>query len=355
MTAKKQTEMDSHCRCHYVSFFGGGGAIFFVISRTHVNTPCANVYFSKVLPYNAAGFYESFEDVSPIEKAEVETEKAFSILSFVRNFGDTNSVIEEVYCEISQLEPIEEDVIQLDAEIVDNTWKLYAINNGWGDSGALKLDRIALCWDYGDEKEQLDIIASDKRIVENHGVAAAKAVLLAEYDLDSEKYQKIFGSSNIWDIGISVEASIGDETYGWGAYLLYNNGKFTIGYGGMGDRGPQVTLFAVLNVDSRPSKLTFTGPDSTPVVGDTLRIETVIAPTKSCEVECRNVFTVNGEQQQTKLYKVKVTVPVFKDGAVGYTGMLTQELAHMEVYDEYTADHIAQKYLYDPDVIREDF
>ena len=330
-------------------------AFLFVVDGLHTNTPRANVYFSRVLPYSEAGYYASYDEISPIVRSEEQAEKAFSILSFVRNFGQKYSVIEQVYCDILQLEPIKEDVIQLDAEIVDNTWKLYAINNGWGDSETLKVDYITLNRDYGEEEEQLDIIASDKHITENHGVASAKAVLLAEYDLDSERYQRFCEENDVQETGISVKVSSGEKSYSWSAYLLYHDGKFEIGYGGMGNPGPQITLFAKLDVDSRPSRLTFTGPDSTPVVGDTLRIETVIAPTKSCEVTCRNVFTVNGKQQQTEIYTVKVDVPVFKDGAVGYTGMLTQELAQMEVYDEYMADRIAQKYLYDPEVIRENF
>lgn len=328
---------------------------FFVIDGLHTNAPRANVYFSRILPYSKAGYYASYDEISPIVREEVQTEKAFSILSFVRNYGDTNSVIEQVYCDILRLEPIKEDVICLDAEIVDNTWKLYAINDGWGDSETLTLDNIALNWNYDEEEERLDIIASDTHIMENHGVASAKAVLLAEYDLDSERYQRFCEENDANWTGISVKVSSADKSYGWSAYLLYKDGKFEIGYGGMGDGGPQVTLFAVLDVDSRPSRLTFTGPDSTPVVGDTLRVETVIAPTKSCEVTCRDVFSVNGELQQTELYTVKVNVPVFKDGAVGLTGMLTQELAQMEVYDEYMADRIMQKYLYDPEVIRENF
>ncbi len=51
-------------------------------------------------------------------KSDIETEKAFSVLRFVRNYGDRSSVVEEIYCDILQLQTIQEAVIILDAKIV---------------------------------------------------------------------------------------------------------------------------------------------------------------------------------------------------------------------------------------------
>lgn len=328
---------------------------YFIIIGLNTKEPRANVYFSKVLPYSQAGYYESYENISAIVRTDEEAVKAFSILSFVRNFGEQNSVIEDVYCDILRLTPIEEERITLDAVIVDNTWKLYAINDGWGDSDSLELESAVVEWSNGEQEEQLELIASDKHIIENEGVDSARAVLMAEYKLDSKKFQEFCESQVVQYPTISATVSDGENSYTWGAYLTCIDGKFDLDYGGRGDLGPFITLFAILDVDSRPKKISFTGPDSTPVVGDTLRIETVIAPTKSCEVKCRNVFRVNGELQQTDSYTVTVTVPVFEDGAIGFTGMMTRELAQMDRFDEDLADRIAQRYLYNPESIREAF
>lgn len=331
------------------------GIICFIAVRLYTNKPYASVYFSKVLPYSEAGYYESFEDVSAIVRTDMETFQAFSILSFARNYGNRNSVIEDVYCDILDLTPIEEAGIRLDAVIVDNIWKLYAVNDGWGKAGSLELESVTIKWSNGEQEEQLDIIVSDQHIVENEEVASAKAALVAEYALDCEKFEEFCENRSVLYPMISATVSEGENSYTWSAYLYCIDGKFDLDYGGLGGPEPFITLFALLNVDSRPERISFTGLDSTPVVGDTLRIETVIAPTKSCEVTCRNVFMVNGKQQQTDSFTVRVTVPVFADGAVGCAGMMTRELAQMDRFDEDLADRIAQKYLYNPDSIREAF
>lgn len=315
--------------------------------------PLANVYAARVLPYRDAGYYASAEEVPAVMSTDLETDKAFSILSFARNYGDRDSVIEEVYCDILQLQPIEEAAICLDVDIIDNTWKLYVYNNGWGDADHIYVEDIAIQWGYSEEKEPLDVIALDTCIMEEQGIESTKVVLAAEYRLDNEKYQKYCEDKGVEFAEILVEVSDGYSIYDLQVVLRCSDGKFFLDYGGIGDGEPQITLFATLDVDSDPQRITFTGPDSTPVVGDTLRIETVIAPTKSCEIECRNVFSVNGKSQQTDIWRVRVIVPVFQDGAVGMTGMLTRELAQMDEYNEYFADRIIQKYLYEPESIRE--
>lgn len=330
-------------------------AAFFMAAALRAEKPRANVYFSKVLPYSEAGYYESFEDISAIVRTDVETVKAFSILSFVRNFGERNSVIEEVSCDILELTPIEEERIWLDAVIVDNTLKLYAINDGWGASDSLELESATIEWSNGQEQGSLTLIVSDSRLVENEGIASAGAVLVAEYTLDSKKFQEFRESQGALYPTISARVSDGENSYTWGAYLYCTDGNFELDYGGEGGWEPVITLFAVLDVDGRPKKISFTGMDSTPVVGDTLRIETVIAPTKSCEVTCRDVFRVNGELQQTDSYTVRVTVPVFEDAAIGCSGMMTRELAEMDPFDKDLAGRIAQKYFYNPESLREVF
>lgn len=321
--------------------------------NVRVNMPSANVYTARVLPYREAGYYSSAEEVPAVMSTDLETDKAFSILSFARNYGERDSVIEEVYCDILQLQPIEEAVIRLDADIIDNTWKLYVYNNGWGGADRIYVEDIAIQWGYSEDKEPFDVIASDIYIMEEQDIEPAEAMLAAEYRLDDEKYQEHCADKGVEFAEILVEVTDGDNVYDLQLVLRCSDGNFFLDYGGVGDYEPWITLFAILDVDSNPQRITFTGPDSTPVVGDTLRIETVIAPTKSCEVECRNVFSVNGKSQQTDVWNVRVNVPVFQDGAVGMTGMLTRELAQMDEYDEYFADRIIQKYLYEPESIRE--
>lgn len=307
------------------------------------------VYLSYLKPYTMAGFYETYDDVPPVEKTELQTDKAFSILSFVRNMGEKSSMIENVYCDILELEPVEKPEIILDAEIVDQKLRLFAFNNGWGDAKALTVTNAFL--EYALTKEELADVCKEVYIEENSKTASADVSLLAEYTLDELKFQKFCEDRNFSPIKVLAEGE--DGTFEWNAQLCYENGKFVLQYGGSGFPPYDITLFAVLNVDDNPRKISFAMPEGTPVINDTLRVETVLAPTKSCIVKCRDVFSVNGKPQTTETYTVSVDVPVFADKSIGYTGALTQELAPFYGKDELKVRQTLKKYLYDPNSIRE--
>lgn len=307
------------------------------------------VYLSYLKPYTMTGSYETYDDVSPVEQMELQTDKAFSILSFVRNMGEKSSIIENVYCDILELEPVEKPEIILDAEIVEHKLRLFAFNNGWGDAKALTVTNAFL--EYAQAKEELADVCTEVCIEENSKTASADVSLLAEYTLDELKFQKFCEDRNFSPIKVLVEGA--DGTFEWNAQLCYENGKFVLQYGGSDFPEYEITLFAVLNVDDKPHKISFAEPEETPIINDTLRVETVLAPTKSCILKCRNVFSVNGKPQTTETYTVSVDVPVFADESIGCTGALTQELAQLYGKDELKVQQTLKKYLYDPNSIRE--
>lgn len=316
------------------------------------NTPAAQVYFSQIMPYTEAGYVASYDNASPIYRTEIETSKAFSILSFVRSSSDTDSRIENLSCHILSLEPIEDPVLVLDAVIVDNTLRLFAFNDGWGTGEAVRVDAASL--GQNNNMEPLSQITNDERYFENTDIAPASAVLLAEFDLDSVKFQNFLercdGLSQSMDI--LIQASSGDDSFRWSAYLSFWDGEFQLDYGGLGDFADyDITLFAMLDVDSRPSEITFTGRNSTPRVAETLRVETVLVPTKSCVVKCQNEFLINGAVQQTDIFTATVSVPIFRDLVMNRSGPLTKELAQLDVPDEVRFKRILQEYLYDPESI----
>ena len=63
----------------------------YVISQ---NTPASSVLTSYIFPYEQAGVYESYDDISPIYKTELETINSFSILSFIRPNDSADTIIE---------------------------------------------------------------------------------------------------------------------------------------------------------------------------------------------------------------------------------------------------------------------
>ena len=317
--------------------------------------PIARVYLSQILPYTQAGYIESYDNVSPVYRAEIETENAFSILSFVRSDSSSDSRIEKLSCHILNLEPIEDPVLILDAVFVGDTLRLYAFNNGWGTAEAVHIDAASLGW--GDIMEPFSQIVNDMRSFENADIAPASAVLLAEFDLDRTKFQNFREHHDRLSqvVDISISASGGNCSNEWSAYLYLWDDGFSLDYGGSGTTPYDITLFAVLDVDSKPSEITFTGRDSTPRVADTLRVETVLAPTKSCVVTCRNEFLVNGAPQQTDAYTATVRVPVFGKRTIGMSGPLTEELAQLDAPDEMSFKRLLQKYYYYPESILEQY
>ena len=176
---------------------------------------------------------------------------------------------------------------------------------------------------------------------------------MAKYVIDSESLEHYFEEYNLQFLDLYIQAGGTDYDSGFIAYLVRSEDGFYLDYGGMGGPGYRISLFAVLDVDQNPSAVYFTGEDATPVVEDILQVESVLAPTKSCIVKCRNVFSVNGKRQQTDVYTAKVTVPAFADGAIGCSGALTQELARMQNQGEMSIDRVLQKYIYQPESIKD--
>lgn len=313
------------------------------------NKPVSKVYFSELLPYTDAGYYTSYVDASPIYLTELETSKAFSILSFVRCEIPSASRIENISCHIIDLKSVEKPVLILDACIVDHTLKIFAFNNGWGIAKAPGVEAADLIWNSC--QEPLSRISSDARFSKEADIPSAGASLLAEYDLDAAKFQeaqtRCSGSGQIATLSVQVQGK--NCSAELSVYLRLQNGKFFLESGGVGDHSPdEITLFAILDVEEKPSVISFTGPEATPRVEDTLRVETVLAPTKSCSVKCQNRFFIDGKEQETDIYTANVAVPAFTDIFTQVSNAMTLELAELDNPDEASIRQITQKYLYDP-------
>lgn len=323
--------------------------LVFLIKRQY--TPVAKVYASNIYPYTAAGVYSSYEEFPTLYKTEIETDKAFAIMSSIRNLGKKVSAVEQQYCEILSMDPIEEADIRLDADIVDNTIYLFAFNNGWGNADAPVVSSTTLIG--GNRNIEIGEAFKNIDYVENAEIKVAGAILIAKYAINSELLESYFEEFNLISLELSIQAEGEDYDSEFWAFLSRREDGFHLEYGGMGGQEYRISLFAVLDVDQNPSAVYFTGENATPVIEDMLQIETVLAPTKSCIVKCRNVFSVNGKRQQTDVYTAKVKVPVFADGAIGYSGSLTQELAQMRNQSEMSIDRVLQKYLYQPESIKD--
>jgi len=322
------------------------------------NAPASSVLTSYIFPYNQAGVYESYDDASPIYKTEIETVHAFSILSFIRPKDSADTIVENQSCHILNLDPIEHPKIYIDGAIVDNKLRVFAFNDGWETAHALSIESTSL--GEPDSEDSLALVTSHTELVDKVDVPPASAVFLAEYTLDRAKFQEYYELHAdtpfyVQPLFFSLQGQ--NCSAQWSAFLYLTNGKFILDFPGVG--GPpseyNITLFAVLDVDSHPKYVIFSGETSNPRINhDILRIETVIAPTKSCIVKCRNEFTIDGKIQQTPDYTVTVTVPAFAENVLGRGGPLANELAHLDKFDEFSIQKCVKKFLYDPESIRKD-
>lgn len=326
--------------------------IFIITVWPNPEKRSAEIYRSQVYNYEFADLNiddELFEEFSETDMTEVEIDRAFSIISNVRNDGEKSSSIEEIYCSLLDLEPIKKPIIRMDAYIVDDTLKLFAFNNGWGNSDPLIIKTAAIF-----KEESLDIIADLNTIAqctyiaEEPSLAPGDAILLAEYKLDSIEFEKSFEWGSC-EIGVIV-----NEDDRWGATLVYEDNKFHLEYGG-GDGINTITTkrFALLDVDKSPARIRFKNVTDIPLIDNVMHIVTVVAPTKSCVVKCKNVFSINGKRQETDVFEVKVYVPVFADYVIEQTGPLTEELARLQDQDKRKMKKIVKKYLYNPKSILE--
>lgn len=296
----------------------------------------ASVYYSKIIPYTESGKYESYASSSDVSD-HLETDKAVALLSFIKNEAPDAAVVEDITCKFEEIEEIVEPNIKTDAVLVDNVLKIYVMNDGNGDSSAVSVDI------YGDGLA-LDDYTSENLKNEIEGLQPGEIVEIAEYSLLSEEFIK----QNVEEIKIVVKLN---DNISEVITILYDpvEDTFTI-TGGIGDSGADITLFSVLDVDAEPSSISF-NPEKITTIEDALRIETVLAPTKSCKIKFKGSYTVDGNTEETETYTATVTVPIYRDGAFGRGGELTNELANDTNNSKAHVKQVAQKYLYDPEAL----
>ena len=321
--------------------------------NTAAELSAARVYYSEALPYTKAGFYQSYDSRPAEVRTDIQVSEAFSILSFVRNFGDRDAVIEKISCEIEQLTPTEVPVIHINGFIQDNILKLFLMNDGWGDASGVE---IRCSVSPSGEVPAFSSIEQALSPVKTADAAAGTIVYAAEFAFDPSEVQEWAEKNKITtptQLGLVNVVYTYEEEESEAQYQLYyypdskSLGLDEGGAGGMGDGG-SITLFGLLDVDQNPSAITFSGQDAYPIVHDTFRIETVIVPTKSCLVRCKGVYSVNGERQETDTYNISVSVPRFYPGSFSrLSSKLIQEIAQADATDAAALEKIAGQYRYD--------
>ena len=322
-----------------------------------VSTPSAEVYYSEILPFYLTGFYQNANEARNDSYSVDVYDKAFSLLSFIRNDSDKSVFVEKIACDIDEVVLDSTAIIQTDSFMKDDTFYCYTFNDGWGDG-----ENITSTWQITPSEGVpvydyliTALTGSDTYSLksgEAHKVYKIKADLneLLEYCRQhKDEYLPVLYT-------IYTETKYGDHTSGCALYLMYDrdNDCLFIDYGGADDEKPEITLYAVLDVDNPPKELRFNSPDAFPLVEDTFRIETVIIPTKSCNVTLNGSYSVGGNLFETEKYNAQVRVPYFDEGAIDVGGPLTRELAQIDSNDTTMMKKICNKYRYDIESILPD-
>ena len=315
----------------------------------------ATVYASDCFGYDNAGNIDSPDSLGYYARssqgngADVLTVgRAFSILSFVRNEADAAARVESVTFEVLELEANEQPEVRADAIFNGNTLLAYALNDGWGASDDTTFDIYFTTVDDKRRVEAADL-ATNADVADEVSLGPGEVARLCAIQMDQGRFATAGKREDSSDPALYLHidrADTGEQLVSWMVGIY--DGRFYIINGIGGGGGYEVTLFAVLDVDAHPDSIRFTSEEATPRVEDTYRIETVIAPTKSCHLRCKDVYSVNGQLQETPEYELDVRVRVMLDGAFGYSSPLTEELAATPDMGQMAMQQVASTYRYDP-------
>ena len=320
------------------------------------STGAIEIYSSEVMSYTVAGYQQepSSEGISNAEPLSVN--EAFSCLNFVQNTSKAPTMISSTTFVADEVDEIVEPVVKIEPIVTDGKLLVYAANNGWGILANSKIDLFVSTTSDSKRLPLAECFAEEASMTSD-SLAPGAILLLGKYNLDYERYTAITNpnSSDADDRRLRIYATIPGEDESFIGYLAYDpDSGFVVEYGGQGG-GPRysTSLFAVLNVDDGPGRISFTSEGAAPRVEDVFRIETVIAPTRSCSVRFHEEFAVGDSIFSTDEHEVTVRVPYYEADsfANNLTGgsPLAQELSHATSASAVELEHIAEKYKHNPE------
>ncbi|MBO7702998.1 MAG: TIR domain-containing protein [Solobacterium sp.] len=337
------------------------GVLAFVFARkpaepqAQAAAQAAAVYYSEVLPFYETGSYTTVQSAQESESALPEYDRAFSLLSFIKNPSEEPVFVEKIACEIEDVTPVQTPVIRTDGMLLeDDTLVAFAYNDGWG-----KAETVNAEWHAEPEDGIPSFPAFEEQLKGSASVSVegGSAAELLRMTVDFTELLEWARQQDMRYMEVLyyffVDCTCEGKSSGFTLFFMYDPDTDSIvpDYGGNEDEYPSITLYAMLDVDNPPSELRFVTGDNTPLVDDTYRIETVIIPTKSCEVTCRGSYSIGGEPYETEDYHVNVKVPCFQKWALEMGGPLTMELAHTDMSSPAMVERACAKYQYNPESI----
>lgn len=330
------------------------------------------ITYSDCAPYAYGEF-----DFSPYyleeygDSPRVETSYAFAIRSDISNTKSRPIRIDSVVTKIESIEAVEEEDINIDMHVSGHTLKIFAVNNGWGDSKEHDVSfsfssSIPLHFSYT-QKERivcpLTAIADEIFQINHFRLRSGEILQIGEFLIDYNRYyaheEKLLQQGTYFLASVSIECDDTD-VFARGYFLHYDSAtdSFWLEAGSSSEEYYCTSiLYAVLDVDKAKEafetegvypSLIYTSIKSSPQVNETHRIETIIAPTKSCRVDCRNIFSIDGKTYETGVMLVNVKIPVYIGFDDYETGMIP-ELAKYDSLDYSKIRQVAKDFRYHPE------
>ena len=292
---------------------------------------------SNLHPYYGAGTYETETNMPQIINDGISCDKAFSVLNFIKNPKASDVRITENYFEVHNIQKIETPVLRFLPVVEDRAFVVYIVNDGWGDA-----NECTISADFNPinpENYDFSKLMTQKDALTSFAIASGSRLKVLHYDINMSELISMANDSISLNVAVTFAIILGESMQKITCYGTLSRAGLSLYWGeGGGDGGDDYSIeFAVpLTVDELQagSKVIFDGRKYTPVVSDSLRIETTFVPDKSCIITFQIVYVVNGTTLRTPEYSANVTVPFYSDWK---SGVIYDNVAFskqiQEVYD----------------------
>ena len=292
----------------------------------------ANIYYSDYVPYwNVNSKDTENSDIKYWQSHSAPIPDAFSLRCFIKNPKSNSVRVEDVQTEILDIELSNDDDIHFISIATKHTLKIYAVNNGWGSNmhnvvfgfSPVAVDSFGNYIRTEDNTYPLNNLGDPVFSQDSFVISPGDIVLISEYQLDPAKIQAIKSDSSESSIfcPFALKYRLDDSDYimrGTFVKYYYDIDAFIIqGIGGWEYIGYtddySLSLVASLDVDKAPKILHYSSPQSSPQIAghETYCLTTVIVPTKSCTIKCKNIMYIDGVRQESGVSEVYVQVPVY--------------------------------------------
>ena len=244
-----------------------------------------------------------------------EYREGVCLASFIRNRGTKKSTLEEVSFEVTEVVPIGGVDLWFFGEVIGDTLKIAVANNDYGRTDAAS---VTIHFQPCSEKIGIELLGEFSEVI-SFAIEGEEIIGLYDYKLDLEAIEKwcLLNEEENKTKTYLGQFEIEDNSLNGSGYnpficltLVFDKALGTyIEQSGLGNDAPEslptLKLFGILDVDE-PATIEFPREMTSVFIEDSIRIEMVIAATKSCKFSGKAVFSINGKQQESPEFHVEV-------------------------------------------------